>query len=406
LRLFEILNWYGLLTLTHLFAQINFGHREYLNSMKQDKQTDSAAVRQQRKSPYFRHSAAIIIPTYNEEPADLERCVQSALSQQYDATLSVIVIDDGSKDKRGIHHIKEKFSTIPNLFIHEFEKNKGKRHAQKYAFDFFGDSVDIMVTIDSDTVLAPDSVANLVLLFADPKVGAVTGDVRAIKQNFLSTLIDARYWTAFNQERAAQSLFGTVLFCSGPLAAYRNSIIQKVKEAYVSQRFMGQYCTYGDDRHLTNLILEQGYTVHYERRAKAWTYVPQKIKPWLKQQTRWNRSFYRELLWTVKRVIFKRKYQNIYMVYDLSMQSILPILLLASLLFVCIKSVTESPLYLLGYLTILISVALLRGTYAYLRTHEKMFFLFPLYAFCHIFLLIPVRVYALCTLKTTKWGTR
>jgi hyaluronan synthase len=404
--LYEILNWYGLLTLTHLFAQINFGHREYLNSVKQDERIDSTVVRQQRKSAYFLHSVAIIIPTYNEEPADLERCVQSALSQKYDAALSVIVIDDGSKDKRGINHIREKFSNVPHLHIHEFEKNKGKRHAQKFAFDFFGDSVDIMVTIDSDTVLAPDSVAHLVLLFADPKVGAVTGDVRAIKQNFLSTLIDARYWTAFNQERAAQSLFGTVLCCSGPLAAYRNTIIQKVKESYVSQKFLGQNCTYGDDRHLTNLILEQGYTVHYERRAKAWTYVPQKIKPWLKQQTRWNRSFYRELLWTLKRVILKRRYQNIYMVYDLSMQSILPILLLASLLFVCIKSITESPLYLIGYLTILIGVALLRGSYAYLRTREKMFFLFPLYAFCHIFLLIPVRVYALCTLKTTKWGTR
>lgn len=404
--MFEILNWYGLLTLTHLFAQINFGHRDYLNSVRESEQNALPAIQQLRSSPYFLPKVAIIIPTYNEEPEDLEHCVQSAISQEYPYPVSVMIVDDGSKDKRAINTIKLKFWDVPNLFIHEFEVNKGKRHAQKYGFDFFGDSVDVLVTIDSDTILAPDSVVHLVLLFADPNVGAVTGDVRAIKQNFLSMLIDARYWTAFNQERAAQSLFGTVLCCSGPLAAYRNTIVQNVKEKYVSQRFLGQYCTYGDDRHLTNLILEQGYTVRYERRAKAWTHVPQKIKPWLKQQTRWNRSFYRELLWTMKRVVFKRKYQNIYMVYDLSMQSVLPLLLLLSLLFVFVKSVTESPLYLFGYLTILVGIALLRGTYAYLRTHEKMFFLFPLYAFCHIFLLIPVRVYALCTLKTTKWGTR
>lgn len=404
--MFEILNWYGLLTLTHLFAQINFGHRDYLNSVKESERIDSPSIRQLRTSPYFLQRVAIIIPTYNEEPKDLERCVQSALSQEYSTPVSVMVVDDGSPDKRGINHIKETFRGAPNLFIHEFSENKGKRHAQKYGFDFFGDSVDVVVTIDSDTVLARDSVANLVLLFADPKVGAVTGDVRAIKQNFLTILIDARYWTAFNQERAAQSLFGTVLCCSGPLAAYRNSLIQNVKEKYVSQRFLGQYCTYGDDRHLTNLILELGYTVHYERRAKAWTYVPEKIKPWLRQQTRWNRSFYRELLWTLKRVVLRRKYQNIYMIYDLAMQSLLPFLLLGSLLFVCVKSMTESPLYLFGYVTILVGVALLRGSYAYLRTRERMFFLFPLYAFCHIFMLIPVRMYALCTLKTTKWGTR
>jgi hyaluronan synthase/N-acetylglucosaminyltransferase len=179
-----------------------------------------------------------------------------------------------------------------------------------------------------------------------------------------------------------------------------------VKEAYVSERFLGEYCTYGDDRHLTNLVLEQGYTVHYERRAKAWTQVPQKLKPWLKQQTRWNRSFYRELLWTVKRVVLKRKYQNVYMIYDLIMQTVLPFLLLGCLAFVCIKSVTQTPVYLFGYITILVGVAFLRGSYAYLRTREKVFFVFPLYAFCHIFMLIPVRMYALCTLKTTKWGTR
>jgi len=404
--MFEILNWYGLLTLTHLFAQINFGHRDYLNSVKESELIEQPSVSHLRTAPYFHPSVAIIIPTYNEEPQDLEQCVQSALAQQYSTPVQVIVIDDGSKDKQAITHIRNKFNGVPHLIIHEFPENKGKRHAQKYAFDFFGDSVDVMVTIDSDTVLAPDSVACLVLLFADPKVGAVTGDVRAIRQNFLSTLIDVRYWTAFNQERAAQSLFGTVLCCSGPLAAYRNSIIQNVKEAYVSERFLGEYCTYGDDRHLTNLILEQGYTVHYERRAKAWTHVPQKLKPWLKQQTRWNRSFYRELLWTAKRVVLKRKYQNVYMIYDLIMQTILPFLLLGCLGFVCIKSVTQTPLYLFGYVTILVGVAFLRGSYAYLRTREKVFFVFPLYAFCHIFMLIPVRMYALCTLKTTKWGTR
>jgi hyaluronan synthase len=403
---FEVLNWYGLLTLTHLFAQINFGHRDYLNSVKESERIGLPTISQLRASPYFFPEVAIIIPTYNEEPYDLEQCVQSALRQRYPKPVKVIVIDDGSPDKTGIMHIREKFSETPNLIIHEFSQNKGKRHAQKYGFDFFGDSVDVVVTIDSDTVLAPDSVANLVLLFADPQVGAVTGDVRAIKQNFLSTLIDARYWTAFNQERAAQSLFGTVLCCSGPLAAYRNTIIQNVKEAYVKERFLGEYCTYGDDRHLTNLVLEQGYTVHYERRAKAWTHVPQKLKPWLKQQTRWNRSFYRELLWTLRWVVLKRKYQNVYMIYDLIMQTVLPFLLLGCLAFVCIKSVAQTPLYLFGYATILVGVAFMRGSYAYLRTREKMFFVFPLYAFCHIFMLIPVRMYALCTLKTTKWGTR
>jgi len=392
--LFEFLSWYGLLALTHLFNQINFSHRDYLNSFNK--------MENKRIHP----SVAIIIPSYNENVKDLEDCVNSAISQEYPSDLKVIVVDDGSENKKAIKNIKRKYGHLQNVIIREFIENKGKRHAQKYGFDFIGEFVEIIVTIDSDTILAKDSVFHLVQKFADPKVGAVTGDVRALKSNLLSKLIDARYWTAFNQERAAQSLFGTVLCCSGPLAAYRTSIIQKIKNKYVSQIFLGEKCTYGDDRHLTNLVLEQGYSVKFERNAKAFTGVPKKIRPWLKQQTRWNRSFYREMLWTIKRVISKKNYQSVYMVYDLGMQAILPFLLLISLSIVFIFSVNEGPIHLFGYITILSGIAMIRGSYAYLRTKERIFFLFPLYAFCHIFLLIPVRMYALCTLRTTKWGTR
>jgi hyaluronan synthase len=403
---FSLLSWYGLLALTHLFIQINLSHREYLNSIVSHRWIQSQKIKNLRKADYFNLSVAIIIPCYNEDDEDLEKCVRSALDQDYLSPFQVILVDDGSKNKSAINIIKQKFTDHPRLVIHEFPTNKGKRHAQKYGFDLVGDSVDIVITIDSDTILARDSVFFIVQPFADPSVGAATGDVRAIKNNLLSRLIDARYWTAFHQERSAQSLFGTVLCCSGPLAAYRNTLIQQVKEAYVSERFFGTICTYGDDRHLTNLILEKGYTVKFERKAKAVTQVPQRLTAWLRQQTRWNRSFYREMFWTMNRIILRRRSCNMYMMYDLCMQAVLPMLLLLSLLFVGYRSIIESPVYLFGYLMILIGIAVLRGSYAFLRTRDRVFFLFPLYAFCHIFLLIPVRVYALCTLKTTKWGTR
>ena len=404
--MFALLTWYGLLALTHLFIQINLSHRDYLNSIEHHRLYQSQEIKNLRKDEYFKYSVAIIIPCYNEDVEDLEKCVRSALDQDYPSPFQVILVDDGSKNKSAVENIKQKFAGQNRLVIHEFPKNMGKRHAQKFGFDFVGDSVDVVITIDSDTILARDSVLYIVQPFADPHVGAATGDVRAIKKNLLSQLIDARYWTAFNQERSAQSLFGTVLCCSGPLAAYRNTLVQQVKDAYVSERFLGTICTYGDDRHLTNLILERGYAVKFERKAKADTQVPQHLKPWLKQQTRWNRSFYREMFWTLKRIILRRRNTSVYMIYDLCMQAVLPILLIPSLVFVSYRSVVESPVYIFGYLMILIGIAVLRGSYAFLRTRDRVFFLFPLYAFCHIFLLIPVRVYALCTLKTTKWGTR
>ena len=69
-----------------------------------------------------------------------------------------------------INRLRKKFSGVPS------GKHR-KRYAQNHEYDFFGDSVDVVVTIDSDTIHAPKRVARLVLLFADPQVGAVTEDI-------------------------------------------------------------------------------------------------------------------------------------------------------------------------------------------------------------------------------------
>ena len=39
--------------------------------------------------------------------------------------------------------------------------------------------------------------------------------------------------------------------CSGPFSAFRGELIRKLKDEYVDQSFLGEACTFGDDRHLT-----------------------------------------------------------------------------------------------------------------------------------------------------------
>ncbi len=386
---------YGAIALTHLFNQINLAHIHH--------------VRHKEKEPYdedYVPSVAIIIPSYNENYEDLYKCVKSCINQDYPDP-KIILVDDGSKDMSAFDRVVQDFSNNKNFYYVAFQKNKGKRHAQKEGFDFFSEKVDIMVTIDSDTFLYKDTLKKLVQKFKDSKVGAVTGDVRARRtKKLLSKLIYCRYWTAFNQERAAQGLFGHVLCCSGPLAAYRTSVIEKIKNKYINQKFFGQKCTYGDDRHLTNLVLEQGYKVKYEPRALAVTGVPENMKSYLKQQTRWNKSFYRELLWTLKIYFKNPKKFHPYIIYDLFVQLFLPFMLMLSLGYSIFKAFTGAPIFLLGYILIIAGIAFIRMIYGYFRIKDKSLFLFPMYAFIHIFLLIPVRLYALATLRTTHWGTR
>ncbi len=387
----RLLTWYGIASLTHFFAQISLSHRNYLNELKID------------KVKYF-PKIAIIIPSYNEEPENVLACVKSCLNQRYDQEFKIYFVDDGSRDKSAVDALKRLKNK--RLVIIEQKENKGKREAQKIAFERIPKDVEIFVTVDSDAILDRKAVFHLVQKFKDKKVGAVTGNVRGKHENFLSRLIDLRYWTAFNQERASQSLFGTVLCCCGVLSAYRSDIIRQVLEDYTNQYFMGVKCTYGDDRNLTNLVLDKGYLVKYEERSKAITSVPLKIKPWLKQQTRWSRSFYRELFFTIK-MMWKQPWKlPIYIWYDLAMQTVLPLILSLSLGLMFFRTFFYGAIFFLGYISVLFGVALVRSSYALFRTGDVGFLLFPLYSVMHVFMLIPVRFYAIATLNHSTWGTR
>jgi hyaluronan synthase len=110
---------------------------------------------------------------------------------------------------------------------------------------------ELIVTTDSDTILPRTAVRQIVARFTNPSIGAVTGDVRVTNKqdNLLTRLISYRYWSAFHQERAAQSFFKVVMCCSGPFAAYRRDVVDRINDDYISQVFLGQICTCGDDRH-------------------------------------------------------------------------------------------------------------------------------------------------------------
>jgi len=120
---------------------------------------------------------------------------------------------------------------------------------------------------------------------------------------------------------------------------------------------------------------------------------------------RWNRSFYRELFIIKNDIKTSYKISNLYGLWFTG-SSILPFLLLGSMIYIAYASVYISTLFLFAYIGTLVGVSLLRGTYAISRTHDMNFLLFPIYAFIHIFLLIPLRFYAIFSLSAKGWGTR
>lgn len=384
---------YGALALSHILIQIWLGHLEY-------KRQSHKKFQKFHNNHYS--SITVVVPSYNEEPEVLYDSIESIYNQKF-KDLEIIIVDDGSSNFDELNEKVYKKFNHGRLRLIRSKKNVGKRNAQKLAFDEA--KGDIIVTVDSDTILRSSTILNKIIRrFKDPKVGAVTGDVQVENKNknLLTRMIGYRYWTAFHQERAAQSYFSVMMCCSGPFSAYRRDILEKVKERYVSQVFLGRTCTFGDDRHLTNLILEDGWKAVFDHEASVYTHVPENLRDYIKQQIRWNKSFYREMLWTLK---FSHRH-HIYMMYELIMQFILPFLLIAALAAMAYQAVFVDVNAVWKYLTILIGIALLRSLYGMHRTKDKGFGLFVIYGFIHVLLLIPTRLYALATINKTKWGTR
>lgn len=221
----------------------------------------------------FTAKVSVIIPYYNENLAILKRVIQFACKAEGDK--EIIVVDDGST----IDYTK-KLKRLQNELDFKFfryEQNQGKRYAQVYGIKRARG--DIIVMVDSDTLIMKTGILNLIKPFSDKLVGATTGNclVANERENWLTKMISARYWVAFNQERKSQSTLGIVTCCGGPFSAYRKTILNSLEDKYLNQKFLGEKCTYGDDRHLTNLILKD-YRVKYVENARAYTYAPNNIK--------------------------------------------------------------------------------------------------------------------------------
>lgn len=381
---------YGALALGHLVLQISLA---YLDHRRQ-----RAFV---RPGPEWTPLVSVIVPVFNEDVGVLHECLRSIDAIDY-PRLEAIVVDDRSRDREALLDVLEEYSSSDRIRVILQADNRGKRLSQRSVLDQVRG--DIVVTIDSDTTITRDGIRNLVGHFADPEVGAVTGDVqvRNIKTNLLTRLIAYRYWNAFHQERAAQSVFRTVMCCSGPFSAYRRSVIDNVKDDYVTQRFLGQQCTFGDDRHLTNLVLREGYRVVFDEEALSHTVVPTTLRHYVRQQVRWNKSFYREMIWSLRHL----RRPHPYLLLDLVLQGALPFLLVGALALTAVQGFDQGAGVVLRYLAVLLGIALVRASYGVARTRDLGFLLFIVYGFLHVLVLIPVRFYALATLHRTHWGTR
>lgn len=358
----------------------------------------------------FTPGVTILIPCFNEEEW-IQRTILSCMNQDYPVDqLEVIVIDDCSSDKsvekineiiEKLHNEAYQYETKSRLKLIPMEQNAGKREA--LAKGALVAKHELVVFVDSDSFLDPFAIRHLVQPFKDPKMGGVAGrtDVANTYTNTLTKMQSVRYYIAFRIMKAAEAYFDAVTCLSGPLACYKKQIIIDNMYNWLNQSFLGQRATFGDDRAMTNFVLQKHRT-SYQDSAVCQTIVPNKYKVFLKQQMRWKRSWLRESLIAGKFMYKKEPFAALTFYMGLVVPVFAPIIVLYNFVYVPLTYRIFPTNFLIGLLlmSLLMSTAQLL-----LRKSSTWIFgmVFCLYYEAVLLWQMPV---AWVTFWKSTWGTR
>lgn len=352
----------------------------------------------------------VVVPAYNEGPG-VRRTIESILASRYPAErLRVIAVNDGSKDDTGAHLDAAAAACPERVTALHMARNGGKRRAV-YAGWVRAES-EVVATVDSDSVVPPESLANLVTpLLRDRRVAAVAGQVLVEnrQENLLTRMLGVRYILGFDYIRAYQSMLRTVWCCPGALQAYRRSVIAPHLDRWRDQHFLGAQCTNGDDHAMTNLVLSLGHHTIYQANARVFTLVPSHYVKLTKMFLRWGRSATREglraLLFAPRRVLRLGPLRGPLMLFDAVMQ---PLTIFAKLVgfFFAFYILFAHPIWFARVALATTLIAVLYGL-VFLRSERSTEVLFGiLYAWFAMFALIWVQPLATLTVRKNGWMTR
>jgi cellulose synthase/poly-beta-1,6-N-acetylglucosamine synthase-like glycosyltransferase len=151
---------------------------------------------------------------------------------------------------------------------------------------------EIVVSVDSDVVIDPRAIRELVRRFTRADIAAVGGwvDVRNKHDNWLTRMQTVKYWYAYYAMRNIEWAFQRMLCLSGCLTAYRRSVLLELEPVLERRALFGVPIKYGEDRFLTRQIVKAGYSTTFTLAAHCRTYVPTTLSAYFSQQLRWRRS--------------------------------------------------------------------------------------------------------------------
>jgi len=238
----------------------------------------------------YEPTVTIVVPLFNEGRSIYDTIISLVNLEYPKEKLTVTVVDDCSTDdsyewacKAAAEHSNVK--VLRNPF--NMGKRKGINHAVREA-----EHAEIIVSVDSDVIVYPTAIRELIRRFVSPDIAAVGGRVHVSNpnENWLTRLQTIKYY--FGQEHLKNLERGlrSVLCLSGCLTAYRRHVLMQLEPILEDRNILGIPIKYGEDRFLTAQIVRHGYRTCMTMEAMCFTKAATTMGGYFNQQLRWKRS--------------------------------------------------------------------------------------------------------------------
>lgn len=303
----------------------------------------------------YRPLVSVIIPAWNEEVGVL-KTIKSVMANSYQH-LEIIVVDDGSTDstRRRVLRYKRRFDRDDKFIQLISQDNNGKASALNAGIAIA--TGELIITLDADSYLTPDSIQELVKAMANKDYAVAIGEiVVGNTKSLLGQMQHYEYLVCFHLKRA-QHIFNSAYIFPGALTAFRASVLKDTGsfESYSS----------AEDLDISMRIKAKGYQVAYVDRAMCITEGATSLRGLLNQRIRWRHGFIactlrrREFVWSTQ----KGKYLS-FIDFPLAIIGIIELLLYPFILFLLVQQLLfhlAVPILILSY-SLLVFVLLLLGS--------------------------------------------
>jgi biofilm PGA synthesis N-glycosyltransferase PgaC len=212
------------------------------------------------RSQPFEPSISIVIAAHNEA-ARIGRKIANLLKLDYPADrLEILVGSDGSTDGT-LERLRDISEQRIRIFI--LPERRGKPAVLNMLVPKARG--EIVVLADVRQQFDPEVLPTLMQSFADPEVGAVTGELILTKNETHTTVGEGTgaYWRYEKFIRSCESQIDSTIVVTGAIYAIRKTLFESIPED-----------TIVDDLLIPLRIARRGYRVVFERQARAYDLAP------------------------------------------------------------------------------------------------------------------------------------